>query len=85
MLDTTGALQIEGMPCMGMELSGQPGWALLGMPGMPGDSCMAMKSPPFITMGGWGITPTGGIMPGGICEIFICAGNMQTSAAIPGA
>ena len=73
MLVTMAELQLPGMTTMGIEVPGQgdlggpPG----KLPGMPGPICMAMKSP-LTAMGGGGIIPTGGIMPGGICESPIC-------------
>lgn len=76
MLWTMGALQPAGMHCMGMEAPGQACWAaagMLGMPGTPAGICMAMNSPPLTAMGGGGMTPTGGIIPGGICDRPICA------------
>ena len=73
MLVTMPVLQLPGMTTMGIEAPGQgdlggpPG----KLPGMPGPICMAMKSP-LIAMGGGGMTPTGGIIPGGICDSPIC-------------
>lgn len=73
MLVTMPVLQLPGMTTTGIEAPGQgdlggpPG----KLPGMPGPICMAMKSP-LTAMGGGGMTPTGGIIPGGICESPIC-------------
>ena len=73
MLVTMAVLQLPGMTTTGIEVLGQG--ALGGppgkLPGMPGPICMAMKSP-LTAMGDGGMTPTGGIIPGGICESPIC-------------
>ena len=73
MLVTIAALQLPGMTTIGIE---EPGQGDLGgppgkLPGMGGPICMAMKSP-LTAMGDGGMTPTGGIIPGGICESPIC-------------
>ncbi len=79
MLWTMGALQPAGRHCMGMEAPGQACWAAAGMPGTPDGICIAMNSPPLTAMGGGGMTPTGAIIPGGICDRPICAQATEAS------